>query len=96
MKEAVRKVFASLMEWLVEEGNVKMENYFVDGTKVGTNSNPHKVVWAKKTKRYKEKLQKQIEALLDEIKQVNEHEQEEYGEENLEELGNTARSRRRN
>jgi transposase len=59
-KEAVRKVFASQMEFLVAEGYVKMENYFacagaagtgVDGTKVGANSNPHKVVWAKKTKR---------------------------------------------
>jgi transposase len=87
MKEAVRKVFASMMEFLVEEGYVKMENYFVDGTKVGADSNPHKVVWAKKTKRYKEKLQKQIEELLDEIEQVNECENEEYGEENLEELG---------
>ena len=87
MKEAVRKVFASLMEFLEEEGYVKMENYFVDGTKVGANSKPHKVVWAKKTKRYKEKLQKQIEALLDEIERVNEQENEVYGEENLEELG---------
>jgi transposase len=87
MKEAVRKVFASLLEFLVEEGYVKMENYFVDGTKVGANSNPHKVVWAKKTKRYKEKLHKQIEALLDEIERVNEQENEAYGEENLEELG---------
>jgi len=87
MKEAVRKVFASMMEFLVEEGYVKMENYFVDGTKVGADSNPHKVVWAKKTKRYKEKLQKQIEELLNEIERVNECENEEYGEENLEELG---------
>ena len=71
----------------MEEGYVKMENYFVDGTKVGANANPHKVVWAKKTKRYKEKLQKQIEELLDEIERVNEQENEEYGEENLEEVG---------
>lgn len=87
MKEAVRKVFASMLVFLVEEGYVKMENYFVDGTKVGADSNPHKVVWAKKTRRYKEKLQKQIEELLDEIERVNECENEEYGEENLEELG---------
>ncbi len=87
MKEAVRKVFAALLAFLVEEGYVKMENYFVDGTKVGANSNPHKVVWAKKSKRYKEKLQQQIEELLDEIERVNEEEHEAYGEENLEELG---------
>ena len=76
-----------MMEFLVEEGYVKMENYFVDGTKVGADANPHKVVWAKKTQRYKEKLQQPIEALLDEIERVNECEDEEYGEENLEELG---------
>lgn len=87
LKEVVRKVFASLMEFLVEEGYVKMENYFVDGSKVGANANPHKVVWAKKTQKYKEKLQKQIQTLLDEIEQVNQHENEEYGEANLEELG---------
>jgi transposase len=91
MKEAVRKVFASLMEFLVEEGYVKMENYFVDGTKVGANSNPHKVVWAKKTKRYKEKLQQQIEDLLDEIECVNQAENDVYGDENLEELGEKSR-----
>ncbi|MBK9008250.1 MAG: hypothetical protein IPM31_14800 [Anaerolineae bacterium] len=87
MKEAVRKVFASMMELLVEEGYVKMENYFVDGSKLGANSNPHKVVWAKKTQKYKEKLQQQIQALLDEIEQVNERENAVYGEENLGELG---------
>lgn len=87
MKESVRKVFASMMEFLVEEGYVKMENYFTDGTKVGADSNPHKMVWAKKTQKYKEKLQKQIEELLNEIEGVNERENEEYGEKNLEELG---------
>jgi Transposase DDE domain len=83
----IRKVFAGLLEFLVEEGYVKLENYFVDGTKVGANSNPHKVVWAKKTKKYKENLQKQIAALLDEIERVHAAENEEYGEENLEEVG---------
>lgn len=87
LQEAVRKVFASMMELLVEEGYVKMENYFVDGSKLGANSNPHKVVWAKKTQKYKEKLQQQIQALLDEIEQVNERENAVYGEENLGELG---------
>ncbi len=87
MKEAVRAVFGSMMEFLVEEGYVKMENYFTDGTKVGADSNPHKMVWAKKTQKYKERLQKQIEELLNEIEGVNKREQEEYGEKNLEELG---------
>ncbi len=64
-----------------------MENYFVDGTKIGANANAHKVVWAKKTRKYKERLQKQIAELLDEIEQANEEEDREYGEADLEELG---------
>jgi hypothetical protein len=77
MKEAVRAVFTKVLELLVEEGYIKMENYFVDGTKIGANANAHKVVWAKKTQHDKEKLQEQIKALLDEIEQVNEQENKE-------------------
>jgi transposase len=87
LKEAVREVFTEVLELLLEGGYVKMENYFVDGTKIGANANAHKVVWAKKTKRYKERLQGQIAALLDEIEQTNEQENQEYGEADLEELG---------
>lgn len=42
MKEAVRAVFTKVLELLVEEGYIKMENYFVDGTKIGANANAHK------------------------------------------------------
>jgi transposase len=87
MKEAVREVFASVLELLIEGGYVKLENYFVDGTKMEANANPHKVVWAKKTEKYKDRLRQQILDLLDEIEQVNEAEEEAYGEEDLEELG---------
>ncbi len=57
-------------------------DHFRGETKVGANSNPHKVVWAKKTQKYKEKLQKQAEELLGEIERVNGCENEEYGEKN--------------
>jgi transposase len=87
MKEAVRAVFSKVLELLIEGGYIKLENYFVDGTKIGANANAHKVVWAKKTKHYKERLQEQIKALLDEIEQETEKENKEYGEADLEELG---------
>ncbi|MHB8779210.1 MAG: transposase [Anaerolineales bacterium] len=44
----------------------------MDWTKAGASANPHKVVWARKTKHYREKLQQPIAALLDEIEQVTE------------------------
>jgi hypothetical protein len=67
------------LELLIEEGYIKLENYFVDGTKIGTNTKAHKVVWAKKTRHYKERLQEQIQVMLDEIEQVSEKENKEYG-----------------
>lgn len=87
MKDAVRSVFSKVLELLIEAGYIQMENYFVDGTKIGANSNAHKVVWAKKTKHYKENLRAQIQVLLEEIEQVTQKENREYGEADLEELG---------
>jgi transposase len=87
MKEAVRAIFTKVLELLIEEGYVKLENYFVDGTKIAANANAHKVVWTKKTKRYKENLQEQIKILLDEIEGLNAQENQEYGEKDLEEMG---------
>lgn len=87
MKETVREVFASVLELLVEGGYVKLENYFADGTKIEANANAHKVVWAKKTKRYKESVQGKIKELLNEIEQVNEKEDQEHGDNDLDEMG---------
>ncbi len=87
MKAVIDRVFTSVLEYLVEGGYVKLENYFVDGTKIEANANKHKVVWAKKTEHSKERLQEKIKELLDEIEQVNVAENEEYGDKDLEELG---------
>lgn len=87
MKETVREVFASVLELLVEGGYVKLENYFVDGTKIEANANAHKVVWAKKTARYKESVQGKIKQLLEEIERENEKENQEHGDEDLDEMG---------
>jgi transposase len=87
MKGEVREVFTGVLELLIEEGYVKLENYFIDGTKIGADANLHKVVWAKKTEKYKARLREKIKELLDEIEKVNEQENEAYGDEDLEEMG---------
>jgi len=96
MKGEVREVFSGVLELLIEEGYVKLENYFacasaagtgVDGTKIGADANLHKVVWAKKTEKYKARLREKIKVLLDEIERLNEQENDEYGDEDLEEMG---------
>ena len=87
MREIIGEVFDIVVTLLIEEGYVKLENYFLDGTKVEANANKYTAVWAKNTGRYKGKLEKKIKELLDDIDRVNEEENEEYGDRDLEELG---------
>jgi transposase len=87
MKGAIVEVFTLVLELLVEEGYVKLENYFVDGTKIEANANRHKVVWAKSRAKYQERLREKVKELLKEIDAVNDAENEEYGDKDLEEMG---------
>src|SRR3990172_6629002 len=87
MRGIMDKVFSGVVRLLIEEGYVKLEHYFLDGTKIEANANRYRAVWAKSTRRYKRQLQEKIRTLLDEIERVNEAENEEYGDRDLEEMG---------
>jgi transposase len=90
MKDIIGEVFANVLELLIEQGHVKLEDYFVDGSKLEANARRHTAVWAKNTKRYKEQLRKKIKDLLEEIEKENAAEQEELGEADLPEVGEEA------
>lgn len=87
LKPVIEEVFAEVLGHLIESGHVKMENYFVDGSKIEADANKHKVVWAKQNKNYRERVVKQIEGLFEQIEAENDAEQEIYGDGDLEELG---------
>lgn len=87
MKDIIDEVFSSVIELLISEGYVKLENYFLDGTKLEANANKYTFVWGKSTKKNKSKLQDKIKDLIREIDRVNEEENKEYGDKDLEELG---------
>jgi hypothetical protein len=87
MKAVINEVFSAVLEHLVAAGHVKLEHYFLDGTKIEADANKHKVVWAKRRETYHERVQAQIKDLLKHIEQVIEEEQEEYGDDDLEEMG---------
>jgi transposase len=87
MKGVIDAVFAEVLTYLIEAGYVQLEHYFVDGTKIAADANQHKVVWAKRTARYQQRVREQIAELLQQIEQVNADEQAEYGDANLEECG---------
>jgi len=87
MKGVIDEVFGEVLEYLVETGKVKLENYFADGTKIEADANKHKVVWAKRKETYQKRVKEQIRELLKQIEAENEAEQAEYGEKDLEERG---------
>jgi len=87
MKQLIEKVFGKVLDFLMEQGYVKMESYFVDGTKMRADANKYSHVWAKNTKRYKESVQKKIRDLFEEIDKINKEEDEYYEDKNLEEYG---------
>ncbi len=87
MKGAIEEVFTLVLGLLLEEGYVKLENYFVDGTKIEADANRHKVVWAKSRAKYEGRLREKVKELLKEIDAANEAENAEYGDKDLEEMG---------
>jgi len=60
MKGVIGDVFSQVLEYLVAGGYVKLENYFLDGTKIEADANKHKVVWAKRRENYEKRAQEQI------------------------------------
>jgi len=88
LKGVVDQVFGSMVEFCITNKYIKLENYFVDGTKMEANARKTSYVWSKNTERYKEATQKKIKELLEHIEEVNRQEDAEYGGSDLEELGN--------
>ncbi|MDV7399252.1 IS5/IS1182 family transposase, partial [Arthrospira platensis SPKY1] len=87
MKAVIDEVFSLVVEQLVARGYIKLENYFVDGSKIEADANKHKVVWEKRRARYEGNLKAQIKELLAVIEAENAREQAEYGEKDLESKG---------
>lgn len=89
MKNLIDKVFRQVLTFLCEHGYSKLENYFVDRTKLRADATKDSHVWAANTKRYKAGLNKRIKQLLTEIDQRNEQEAIDYGDKHLEAYGET-------
>lgn len=90
MRGAIDELFYSVTEILEEMGLIKLDNYFLDGTKIEANANKYTFVWRKSTKRYKSALEKKVKALLVEIDENCDAEDREYGDRDLEEMGEDA------
>lgn len=87
LKGIIEEVFVAVLKLLILEDYVKLEDYYVDGTKVEANANRYTAVWAKNTDRYEQQLEERIQKVLADIEQTNQAENERYGDRDLEEVG---------
>jgi transposase len=87
MKDIIQEAFQELMAYLVDKGLVKIESYFMDGTKIEANANKYSFVWKKSAQKQQEKLRQKVKDMLEEIDRANELEDRIYGDEDLSELG---------
>lgn len=86
-KDILDDVFTKLLDLLQEQGYIRFETYFVDGTKIEADANKYSYVWKKNTLRYKEQLKSKVKELISEINELNTNEDKLYGKASLEELG---------
>lgn len=87
LKGIIEEVFLALLKLLIGEGYVKLEDYFVDGTKIEANANRYTAVWAKNTARYEKQLAEKVSKLMETVEQLNQAENEQYGDKDLAEMG---------
>lgn len=85
--ECLEEVFAELNQFLLQEGYVKGEEYFVDGTILEADARQHSVVWRKNVERYAAAVRKRASEILQEVERVNQEEDSYYGDRDLEETG---------
>ena len=79
-----------MIEYLIDSGYISFEKYFLDGTTIEANARRSSYVWKKNTNRHKNNLEENVRELFEEIERITEAENAEYGDEDLEELGENA------
>ena len=78
-------MFREVLEYLVEKEYIDLDDLYIDGSKWEANGNKFKVVWRKNTERYKLGVNERIGEILEQIKLLQELEDEKYGVSDLKE-----------
>lgn len=87
LKDTIEDLFKSVLSFLVEHQYIRFEHYFCDGSTFEAHANRHKVIWKKNTERYKKMAEEKCLTLFKEIEALNEAEEKAYGDNDLEEIG---------
>jgi hypothetical protein len=80
-------IFGEVLFLLVKEEYIDIEDLYIDGSKWEANANKHKLVFAKNAARYKEQVLERINALMAEIKLLEQAENERLGNKDLGVMG---------
>jgi transposase len=80
MKEIIYEIFFSIVDLLRNHGLVKLEDYFLDGTKVEANANKYTFVWRKATERYDSQLNEKYHKIMQDIEKVTRQDEDHAGE----------------
>ena len=89
MKDVLESIFTVVLQFLAEAKYVKLEHYFVDGTKIEANANRYTFVWGKTVVKQKMKLQEKVHTLFATIEEAEKQEDLAQGGLDLSELGET-------
>ncbi|WP_144407019.1 IS1182 family transposase [Paenibacillus sp. IHBB 10380] len=90
MKNVLEAIFTTVLQFLVEENYVKLEHYFLDGTKIEANANRYTFVWGKAVVKHKAKLQEKVQTLFATIEEAQQQEEHELAAQDLAVLGETS------
>ena len=83
MEGLIDEVFRIVLEYLVKNDYIDLDDLYIDGSKWEANGNKYKVVWRKNTERYKLGVHERITGLLEQLKVLQELEDEKYGSRDL-------------
>jgi len=90
MKDVLEIVFAHVLRFLVEAKYLKLEHYFIDGTKIEANANRYTFVWGKAVVKQRAKLQEKVQTLFATIEEAEKQEDRNLAGQDFAELGEAA------
>jgi len=86
LKGVLEEIFVTSVKMLAAKGYIKLENYFVDGTKMESASGRYTYVWKKSVEKNDRNLDEKLREYVRLAERVWEEENAEYGDNDLEEL----------
>ena len=87
LKGVMEEIFVTAVKMLAAKGYIKLDKYFVDGTKIESASGRYTFVWKKAVEKNDKKLDEKLRAYVRLAEKAWEEENDEYKDSDLEELG---------